>query len=149
MPYKNIEDRRKKYAEKKDEINSKRREYNKRPEVRKRKSEKNRIWREENREELNRRNRIYKKVYDEKAKKKVFDHYGRKCACCGESVKEFLTIDHINGEGTKHRKKIGRKMYNWLVQNNLPKGFQTLCFNCNWGKHVNGGVCPHKNLIDI
>jgi len=38
MPYKNLEERRKKYKENKDEINRKRREYSKNPKVRKRKS---------------------------------------------------------------------------------------------------------------
>ena len=37
----------------------------------------------------------------------VFDHYGNKCVCCGESQHEFLTIDHINGGGNIERKKLG------------------------------------------
>ena len=51
---------------------------------------------------------------------------------------DVLTIDHIKGGGTKHRKKIkGEKITVWLKKNNFPKGFQTLCFNCNWKKHKN------------
>ncbi len=82
----------------------------------------------------------------QKAKKLVFEHYGRKCACCGEEEEMFLTMDHINGGGIRHRKKIGMKIHVWLFKNNFPDGFQTLCFNCNWGKYINGGVCPHKKF---
>lgn len=34
--------------------------------------------------------------------------YGGKCACCGESNVEFLAIDHINGNGNKHRAETRR-----------------------------------------
>src|ERR1700759_3250988 len=32
--------------------------------------------------------------------------YGGKCVCCNESISEFLTIDHINNDGTEHRKSL-------------------------------------------
>jgi hypothetical protein len=35
-----------------------------------------------------------------------------------------------------------------LCKNGFPKGFQTLCMNCNWGKYRNGGQCPHKGKSD-
>lgn len=144
MPYKNKEQRRKHYKKNKDEINKKRREYRKSPENREKILKQATKWRENNRERANELSRISKKRYEESAKKKVFDYYGRECACCGEKEMMFLTIDHIDGGGTKHRKKMGEKITTWLLRNNLPKGFQTLCFNCNWGKHINGGICPHK-----
>lgn len=97
----------------------------------------------------------------------AFDAYGgRFCACCGENIPDFLTIDHIHNDGAEHRKKIekdptarmyrrlpsadkpsgrgsGGTMYEWLKRNGYPPGFQVLCFNCNWSKsrHL---VCPHK-----
>lgn len=75
----------------------------------------------------------------------VFAHYGEKCACCGIDDAGFLTIDHVNGGGTKHRKQINKKsIYNWLIQQGFPEGFQTLCFNCNLGKSKCGGICPHE-----
>jgi len=144
MVYKSKEERRKHYAKNKDEINRKRREYNKRPEVWKKKLEVERKWRENNREKANALANKAKKKYEAKCKRLVFEHYGKICKCCGEDEKLFLTIDHINGGGEKHRKKIGRKICVWLFKNNFPEGFQTLCFNCNWGKHINGGICPHK-----
>jgi hypothetical protein len=27
--------------------------------------------------------------------------------------------------------------------NGFPAGFQVLCFNCNQGRRLNHGVCPH------
>lgn len=86
-----------------------------------------------------RRNRI---------KEAIIEHYGGKCECCGETEKMFLSVDHINGGGNKHRREIGcvggAEFYEWIVKQNYPKGFQILCFNCNKGKYLNGGICPHQ-----
>jgi hypothetical protein len=70
---------------------------------------------------------------------------GYRCACCGEPHQAFLGIDHVNNDGGKHRRSIGRgsNIYVWLRDNKYPEGFQVLCHNCNHGKHLNGGVCPH------
>jgi hypothetical protein len=79
-------------------------------------------------------------------REKVLDHYGRKCACCGEKHKAFLTTDHVDGKGNlKARDTIraGHGLWRWLIKNNFPPGFQTLCYNCNIGKY-RCGVCPHK-----
>lgn len=73
----------------------------------------------------------------------VFNHYGYKCACCGESEFYFLSIDHINGGGSQHRRDIKGPLYLWLIRNNFPSGFQTLCYNCNLAKGHHG-FCPHK-----
>lgn len=82
-----------------------------------------------------------------KLKQIVISHYGGSCRCCGEAGIEFLTIDHVDGNGAEHRKEIGvrgRAIYRWLRQNGYPGGFQVLCFNCNIARHWNGGVCPHQ-----
>ena len=81
-----------------------------------------------------------------KIKLKVFNHYGMSCNCCGESIFGFLTIDHVNGKASMNHDKSmkGKKLYIWLIKNNFPRGFQTLCWNCNSGK--SNGVCPHKLL---
>lgn len=26
---------------------------------------------------------------------------------------------------------------------NYPEGYQVLCYNCNCGKSINNGICPH------
>lgn len=77
---------------------------------------------------------------------KVLDHYGRKCACCGEAEEMFLEIDHVNSDGAQHRKEIGTAsshIIRWLIKHNFPPGFQLLCSNCNHGKMRCGGICPH------
>lgn len=68
-----------------------------------------------------------------------------KCSCCRETIMEFLTIDHVEGrEKFKHKYRFtGMKLYKWLIENNFPKGFQVLCWNCNWAKFKKG-ICPHK-----
>jgi len=72
---------------------------------------------------------------------------GYRCACCGESEPMFLTLDHVNNDGNRHRRAIGSfsspKMFAWLRARNYPPGFQVLCSNCNHGRHRNGGTCPH------
>lgn len=77
-------------------------------------------------------------------KELVYKHYGNKCKCCGETNPLFLSIDHINNDGSHHRKTFSISLSTWLVHNNFPKDFQLLCYNCNMGKARNGGVCPHK-----
>lgn len=72
---------------------------------------------------------------------------GYKCSCCGETTKQFLVLDHINDDGAKHRKSLNRNHipYQWIIDNNYPPIFQVLCANCNMGKQMNGGRCPHQD----
>lgn len=83
-------------------------------------------------------------------KQKVIDEYGGKCTCCGEDNSIFLSIDHIDDSGSKHRKSLslcnptGNTFYRWLRKQGYPKeNYQLLCFNCNFAKHVLG-KCPHQ-----
>lgn len=73
----------------------------------------------------------------------VLTHYGNdecRCVQCGESRLACLTIDHIDGHGEEHRRSIGNKrgsnFWKWLKDNEYPKGFQTLCLNCQMVKRV-------------
>lgn len=66
------------------------------------------------------------------------------CSCCGESILIFLSLDHVNGGGGKQRKEMGGGgFWTWLRRNGYPPGFQVLCHNCNLGRQINGGICPH------
>jgi len=105
-------------------------------------------YRQENRDNI----RASHKVWRDGVKNEVFDHYGRSCACCGETHAEFLCIDHINGNGAQHRIELfgsrltaGQKFYCWLKQNKYPPEFQVLCWNCNSAKHIYG-ICPHSKV---
>lgn len=122
--------------------------------------EKNKTWHEQHRErDLAYKKEHYRKnagLYKQRARERyylktrgvlrqrVFAHYGTSCQCCGESTYEFLSIDHINGkkEAEHPRSYTGNKLYGWLIRNNFPPGFQTLCFNCNLAKGF-FGACPH------
>lgn len=92
-----------------------------------------------NAENLARRNALRDEVYEA--------YGGYICACCGETERAFLSFDHINNDGSSHKRehgiKTGEQLHRWLKRNNYPPGFQVLCMNCNWGKRNNNGVCPH------
>lgn len=59
---------------------------------------------------------------------------GPVCCSCGYVNVLALSIDHINGGGTKHRKTIGggSNFYTWLKKNNYPPGYRVLCMNCQF-----------------
>lgn len=92
-----------------------------------------------------------RKVKDAQLKLKVLLHYSKgvvwpSCECCGETCIEFLSIDHINNDGAKHRKEVKSSVhiYRWLLKNKFPEGFRVLCINCNFALgHF--GYCPHKS----
>lgn len=106
-------------------------------------------------------NKTYTQVPEQKARRReshkqwtiklrltIIKHYGGKCACCGETRSEFLSIDHKNGGGTKMRMngfhpRAGAQLYSWIKQNNFPDMFQILCHNCNQAMGFYG-VCPHQ-----
>lgn len=75
---------------------------------------------------------------------------GYVCSCCGETERDFLTLDHIANDGAKWREEqfgirtyAGARTYWRLMRLGYPPGFQVLCMNCNWGKRKSG-VCPHR-----
>ncbi len=76
-----------------------------------------------------------------------------KCACCGESNLGFLTLDHVNSDGAAHRKALlsapGGNRWRKLIRLGFPMDppLQVLCFNCNFGRQNNQGVCPHHGYI--
>jgi len=92
----------------------------------------------------------WRKQYFQKLRLAVLVKYGGKtpkCACCGESHIEFLTIDHMGGGGSKHRIKlrnISFGIYGFLNRTKYrPDLYQVLCYNCNCVQKKYP-VCPHK-----
>ena len=97
--------------------------------------------------------------YRRRAKLTVLSAYSNgamKCACCGASYIEFLTIDHIDGGGAKHRRSLGNgnisnggsALYAWLIKEGFPPGYRVLCQNCNFSIGV-FGYCPHDKRTDL
>lgn len=76
----------------------------------------------------------------------VLDHYGKICVCCGETREKFLTIDHTEPLGSKAKRSELKHtaIYAFLFRENFPEGFRVLCWNCNCGRAINSGICPHE-----
>ena len=98
-----------------------------------------RAWREANREHV----RAYGRKQQRELRDAVLEAYGGKCECYDERQHQFLTIDHINGGGTRHRKEVGRHVYAQLRREGYPDGYRVLCWNCNWAYRL-AGSCPHR-----
>lgn len=97
----------------------------------------------------------WNKAHAEQRRKTSLSHYyrvqeaailaygGYKCACCGITEPTVMCLDHIENDGSKHRKDLGflggARMYKWARDNGYPPVFQVLCFNCNHAKRMNGG----------
>jgi hypothetical protein len=81
--------------------------------------------------------------YTAKLRAEVLAAYGNKCTCCGESAEEFLSVDHIEGRGSHHRREVGSHMYHLLKKLSYPKDkYRLLCMNCNFSIGMRG-YCPH------
>lgn len=89
----------------------------------------------------------YMREHGARIRVEVIEHYGGKCACCGETEFDFLTIDHPNMDGNDERRSLnvhgGRGYYQWLRKEGFPTHVRLLCYNCNLGARHHGGVCPH------
>ena len=91
---------------------------------------------------------IKSRYYKKRSKKQVLEHYSNgelKCVCCGFAEIDGLSIDHIEGRKKWKHGKDDRsdELYSWIKRNNFPKGFQTLCMNCNHAKG-DSSKCPHQ-----
>lgn len=97
--------------------------------------------------EKQRRKEIARRAND-KRKRQMMEHYGGAfCSCCGEDRLIMLAMDHVSGDGARHRREVGgsAQMYNWIHKNHYPPGiFRVLCHNCNFARHWNNGICPHE-----
>ena len=70
--------------------------------------------------------------------------YGGKCACCGETEFDFLTLEHEQPppKAKSGRRLTGAKAWAPLKAAGWPAGHTVLCFNCNCAKGAYGS-CPH------
>ena len=69
----------------------------------------------------------------------IFNFYGNKCKCCGETDPIYFQLDHVNNDATYS--KTGKYQPTLTPEEVLrePKRFQLLCANCNHAKRMNGG----------
>lgn len=85
-----------------------------------------------------------RKISNRKIRERLFEGYGGKCVCCGESRFEFLALDHVNGGGRQERKtKSTQQIALSAIRDGFPDKYRVLCHNCNqaigWY-----GICPHQ-----
>jgi 5-methylcytosine-specific restriction endonuclease McrA len=89
-------------------------------------------------------------VWRLKVRKETVAAYGGQCQCCGETELDFLSIDHINGGGTRERRgtKLGGvNFYSQLRKQGWPSDYRILCHNCNQAMWFHGS-CPHGRLTN-
>jgi hypothetical protein len=83
------------------------------------------------------------RAYKFKLKSAVFKKLGSSCFCCGTEDKDTFTIDHVNNDGSAHRKSQSRlKILREIRDSSDTSGYQILCWNCNCSKGLYGS-CPH------
>ena len=83
-----------------------------------------------------RRDRV--RAFQQGLRDRAIDAYGAKCHCCGESTRQFLSIESL-GAGVK-----GQELYKWLRDHKYPAtGAQCLCRNCGEARR-SYGYCPHR-----
>jgi hypothetical protein len=126
-------------------------------------------WKERDKIYQHRRNhsdkaRLRSKRYTQHIKQKVIGHYSASLACqcslrncwhgdqpCHVSDIRALSINHINGGGTRQTESIrreGSSFYRWLINRRFPEGYQVLCHNCNRIKaEVKGELLRRPNRL--
>jgi hypothetical protein len=103
-------------------------------------------WRDANRDRVRATARTSMARQREAARLAVLEAYGGRCACCGESEPMFLALDHVNG--LQGERKNSHQTRRDAILRGFPADYQLLCHNCNLGRSLNGGVCPHKKGIN-
>lgn len=112
---------------------------------------------EENRmkaRERYRGNRERQRKYRIGIKQEVLTYYGNgvlACVRCGFDDIRALSIDHIMGKGTEEKRKLhmqGVAFYNYLKKGGYPKGYQTLCMNCQFIKRAERREYGKPNRIE-
>lgn len=100
------------------------------------------------------RNAKWRRDQITKKRDRVYAAYGNRCYCCRVDIPQMLSVDHVNGDGAKHREELfgerkwnpGVRLYDWIIKNNFPDTIRLACYNCNCGAHRNCGVCPHQAI---
>jgi len=124
--------------------------------------EKGMVWRNKNRNRVNKSalkhykkdpSKHHKAVHKARVKVRLdmIKAYGGKCVRCGISDVDVMDIDHINNNGAEDRKNHlhGYNLYRHLKKHGWPKDeFQLLCKNCNWKKHLENIRKSHMKYLE-
>ena len=99
---------------------------------------------------IRKKNLQKQRILRDKYRDIIFEAYGARCVCCLETIRKFLTIDHVSGNGNVERKEFnGLKMYAKIIHDGFTNKYRILCWNCNTGRYHNGGICPHEEIRQL
>lgn len=84
--------------------------------------------------------------YKRRLREQFLEMYGNKCACCGETLVEFLTVEHKLGQIGIKKKEIAYDAYRKAIQEYRPDIYEIRCWNCNMSKG-RYGYCPHEKSL--
>lgn len=97
--------------------------------------------------------RTYASNWRKKLSEEVKALLGGTCACCGESVLEMLTIDHIKNDGGGMKRRHHQNVLTLIARRfkdadpiaiaEVRERYAALCWNCNMSKR-HGGECVHR-----
>jgi hypothetical protein len=78
--------------------------------------------------------------YVQSIKAECLNAYGETCPC-GETDQVVLTLDHVNNDGGKHRRELGKSGFNFYVHLRnagfpMDPPLAVLCLNCQYRKRL-------------
>src|SRR3990167_8992182 len=113
-------------------------------------------WKKNNKSKVRRSWIAYKtktrnKAYEILAKDNVIRCvFFKKYKCCeGQNDWRILQIDHINGQGEKHRRSLGSDLHKWIRDNphEAREILQIACANAQWIKRYEEHEVPPKKQL--
>ncbi len=69
--------------------------------------------------------------YNQRIREQAMNALGGVCSQCGYSDQRVLEIDHIEGGGREHRKRVDHKAQYRNIRDGQTEGYQLLCSNCH------------------
>ena len=73
----------------------------------------------------------------------MFEAYGGRCGCCGESVALFLHVERVRRDASDPPERDRSLLWRRLMREGWPDTYELTCANCSLGKAVQG-TCPHR-----
>lgn len=78
----------------------------------------------------------YAQYTNQELRAMVFDLIGRECNYCGYKDMRAITIDHIDGGGSRERAQMGARFVYIKIIGKRGIGYQPLCLNCQAVKRI-------------
>ncbi len=107
-------------------------------ESRKISSERSQKWNEEHYERFRNSQDVKKKQQRTEALSFYSNSNIPQCVCCGETNINVLALDHINNDAKQDNTNRGGQagVFRRALKLKDKTLYQTLCYNCNWKKHI-------------